>query len=87
MGQLFCLSASSAAFRLVNKNIKRAALWSAGGILGLSYVVFCLLRVGPDFDWSLIGSTENTNKMMSAQLGGGRPARAVMVQCCWSDPG
>ncbi|RMC13491.1 hypothetical protein DUI87_08565 [Hirundo rustica rustica] len=44
-------------------------------------------EVGPDFDWSSIGSAENTNEMMSAQLGGGRPAGAVMVHCCWSDPG
>lgn len=84
----FLLSAPSAASRRVNKNVKRATLWSAGGILGLlSYVVFCLFRVGPDFDWSLIGSAENTNEMMSAELGGGRLAGAVMVLCWWSDLG
>lgn len=87
--QVSCFScASSAASRLVNKNIQRATLWSAGGILGLlSYVVFCLFRVGPDFDWSSIGSAENTNEMMSVQLGGGCPAGTVMVHCCWSEPG
>lgn len=61
-------------------------LWGTGGISGLlSYVAFCLFRVGPDFDCSLIQSSESINEMMSTKLGGGCLAETVMVHFCLSD--
>lgn len=50
------------------------------------YYLICLFRVGPDFDWSLIRSSEIINEMMSTELGGGRLAQTVMVRFWLSDP-
>lgn len=48
--------------------------------------LFCFLRVGSEFDWTLICSSESINEMMSTKLGGGRLTQTTTVHFWLSDP-
>lgn len=48
--------------------------------------LFCFLRVGSEFDWTLICLSESVNEMMSTKLGGGRLTQTTTVRFWSNDP-